>query len=133
MASMKLRRATEKFQATFARWHQPESNRNQRSTLGNISSYFTFRTLFMTGIIFALCYYGWPVIEAVLLLLPIPDPRDIKEKAKESMQQMTNLWHGNSEGRAPAPGYQTQFNAPGSLQDDEDDDEEDIGKNKSSQ
>ena len=34
-------------------------------------------------------------------------------------------------GRAPAPGYQQQFDAPGNLNSDEDsadDDEEDIGK-----
>jgi len=31
----------------------------------------------------ALCYYGWPIIEAILLLLPVPDPSDMKDKAKE--------------------------------------------------
>jgi len=30
-----------------------------------------------------LLYYGWPVIEAVLLLLPIPDPSEMKDKVKE--------------------------------------------------
>ena len=52
------------------------------STTGYIASFFTFRSLFMMGVLGALCYYGWPVIEAVLLLLPIPDPRDMKEQAK---------------------------------------------------
>jgi hypothetical protein len=45
---------------------------------------------------------------------------------------------GNAEGRAPAAGYQSAFNAnaPGSLNDDkdsDDDDEEDIGKDMAPQ
>jgi len=91
----------------------------------------------MLCVIGGLCYYGWPVIEAVLLLLPIPDPKDMKEKAKGYCTQAMDfllslpdmLSGGNGEGRAPTPGYQSAFNAPGSLHDDDDDDdEEDIGK-----
>jgi hypothetical protein len=53
--------------------------RYQCSTSGYIGSFFTFRSMFMLCVIGALCYYGWPVIEAVLLLLPIPDPKDMKD------------------------------------------------------
>ena len=87
--------------------------RYQCSTSGYIASFFTFRSMFMLCVISGLCYYGWPVIEAVLLLLPIPDPKDMKEKAKGygaqaldfllSLPEMVN--GGNGEGRAPAPGY----------------------------
>jgi hypothetical protein len=31
------------------------------------------------GVIAAL-YYGWPLIEKILLILPIPDPKSIKDK-----------------------------------------------------
>ena len=52
--------------------------RYQCSTGGYIASFFTFRSFFMIVVLGALCYYGWPIIEAVLLLLPIPDPSDMK-------------------------------------------------------
>lgn len=35
----------------------------------------------MLGVMGVLCYYGWPIIEAILLLLPIPDPSEMKDKA----------------------------------------------------
>ena len=53
--------------------------RYQCSTSGYIASWFTFRGIFMLGVMGALCYYGWPIIEAILLLLPVPDPADMKE------------------------------------------------------
>lgn len=57
-----------------------EPYRYQCSTAGYIASFFTFRGIFMMGVLAALAYYGWPLIEAVLLVLPIPDPADLKEK-----------------------------------------------------
>ena len=48
-----------------------------------MASFFTLRNLVLMLVGGALTYYGWPVIEAVLLFLPIPDPRTMKEKAKE--------------------------------------------------
>lgn len=91
----------------------------------------------MCGVIAALCYYGWPVIEAVLLLLPVPDPSDMKDKVKgwfgqtvDFVKSIPAMVSGDN-GRAPVPGYQTEFASQGSLQDDDDDDEEDIGKNRS--
>lgn len=61
--------------------------RYQCSTGGYIASFFTFRGFFMLVVLGALCYYGWPIIEAVLLLLPIPDPTDMKNKAKDALGQ----------------------------------------------
>ena len=91
----------------------------------------------------AICYYGWPVIEAVLLLLPIPEPNDMKRKAQEYGSQAVELVKGvpamisgdGQAGRAPTPGYQNQLNSAGSLQEDsgEEDDEEDIGKDPNAQ
>lgn len=34
------------------------------------------------AIVVATLYYGWPIIEAVILVLPIPDPKDQIEKVK---------------------------------------------------
>lgn len=106
------------------------------SSGGWIASWFTFRGIFMLAVIGALCYYGWPVIEAVLLLLPVPDPADMKDKAKEySGKAMDYVKSLGGEGNAPAPGYQQEFGVPGSLQDEDsgDDDNEDIGKDASLQ
>jgi len=85
----------------------------------------------MLAILGAICYYGWPIIEAVLILLPIPDPSEMKEKAKELGNKAMEMVGGNK--NADPVGYQNQFGMPGTLQDDsgEDDDEEDIGKDTS--
>ena len=36
-----------------------------------------FMSLIIMGAIF---YFGWPVIEALLIVLPIPDPKEYKDK-----------------------------------------------------
>jgi len=33
----------------------------------------------MIAVSCAVLYYGWPVIEAILIMLPIPDPKVVKE------------------------------------------------------
>ena len=33
-------------------------------------------------IICAVLYFGWPIIEGILIALPIPDPRDVKDRIK---------------------------------------------------
>ena len=86
------------------------------SSGGWIASLFTFRGIFMTAVIGALCYYGWPVIEAVLLLLPVPDPADMKETAKEYGNKAMDYVKGlGGDGNPPATGYQQEFGVPGSL------------------
>lgn len=41
---------------------------------GFASSFFSFRSLVMWGVLGAVLYFGWPIIEAILIVLPIPDP-----------------------------------------------------------
>ena len=106
------------------------------STVGYMASFFTMRNLVIGLILCGLTYYGWPVIEAVLLFLPIPDPRNMKDKAKEYCNMFLN--GGNNAGGSalgkssgvPTSGYKQQFGATGTLQDEDDsgdeDDEEDI-------
>jgi hypothetical protein len=86
--------------------------RYQCSTSGWIASFFTFRSLIMVAVLSAICYYGWPVIEAVLLLLPIPDPSELKTKAQEYgskavelVKSVPAMVSGDDAARAPAPGY----------------------------
>ena len=51
----------------------------------------------MTGIaifIVGLLYYGWPIIEAIILVLPIPDPKDSLEKIKSIASTATGAVTG---------------------------------------
>jgi len=41
---------------------------------------FSWTGLFMIAVSCGVLYYGWPVIEAILIMLPIPDPKNVKEK-----------------------------------------------------
>lgn len=48
--------------------------RYQCSGAGVLMRWFSFRNLLIISAVAALLYYGWPIVEALLLLLPIPDP-----------------------------------------------------------
>lgn len=45
-------------------------------------SMFSLRTILYFIIIGAILYFGWPLAEAIMIALPIPDPKDIKEKLR---------------------------------------------------
>jgi hypothetical protein len=60
-------------------------------------------------------YYGWPIIEGIVILLPIPDPKEIFNKLKGF-----SLRPSQKKG----PGYASNFNqAPETLGDSDDEDE----------
>jgi hypothetical protein len=88
-------------------------------------------SLILLGGIF---YYGWPVIEAIMISLPIPDPKDVTEKLKGVFKrQGKSAKRGDDSGtkkpQGKAAGYQEGFNqAPESLEEEEDDDDDDVGK-----
>ena len=42
----------------------------------------SLRSLITLIILAAIFYYGWPIIEAVIIALPIPDPKDGINKMK---------------------------------------------------
>jgi len=54
-------------------------------------------------------YYGWPFVEAILLMLPIPDPRESIDKVKNiaggAAGMIGNVLPGSS-GASAGPGYQ---------------------------
>ena len=104
--------------------------RYQCTAKGWLASWFTFRGMFMLALIGALCYYGWPVIEAVLLLLPIPDPTEMKQQSVEYVKKTYEYFKNMGETQDQPVGYQQQqFAAPASMQDDSDEnDEEDVGQ-----
>lgn len=99
---------------------------------GYFKGIFTFKGMFIITILSAFCYLGWPIIEAILLLTPIPDPSDLKNKAGgylnkgiEFVKGIPTMLQGDGSSRQA---YQSGFDAPDGMEDEEDDDEEDIGK-----
>ena len=49
-------------------------------------SIFNFRIVLSIIIVAALLYFGWPLFEAALIALPIPDPKDVKDKVKNMLK-----------------------------------------------
>ena len=94
----------------------------------------SFLSLIIMGAIF---YFGWPFIEALLIILPIPDPKEYKDKLMglftRTEKKTTTGSHRELKNRKPqgkAEGYAEGFSeAPQSLEEEEDDDEEDdVGR-----
>ena len=108
--------------------------RYQCNAGGYLRSIFSIKGMFIIAVLSAVCYLGWPIIEAVLLLTPIPDPSDMKTKAGSLMTTATNAAKGIPamfSGSGPDRGqYRSGFEqAPDGGDGSDDDDEEDIGKN----
>lgn len=55
---------------------QLEPYRRPCTSFAWISSIISFKSMAIIAIVCAALYYGWPIIEAVILVLPIPDPKD---------------------------------------------------------
>lgn len=87
--------------------------RYQCTSIGYFKSFFSFRSIFMMAVIGAVCYYGWPLIEAVLLLLPVPDPSDMKQKAQEYSSKAMSMVKGGA--KPDSAGYLQEFGTPGTL------------------
>jgi hypothetical protein len=49
----------------------------------------SFKTFLLVLATAGALYYGWPVIEKILLTLPIPDPKDVKEKIQGAISKST--------------------------------------------
>lgn len=89
----------------------------------------SLRSFVMLLILGAVFYYGWPIIEAILIALPIPDPKDGIEKVKGIFNKAKNAASKKLEKPSKADGYSHNLNeAPGGLEGEEDDDDdEDVG------
>ena len=46
------------------------------------TGFVSFKGVLYFVILALALYFGWPLIEALILVLPIPDPKDIVEKVK---------------------------------------------------
>jgi len=103
---------------------------------GKLVKYLSFSGFMTLGILIACCYFGWPIIEGIIILLPIPDPKILKQhfgsfliKFKAVLASIPALFkQGTAQSGAPA-GYRQDFElAPGSLAEDDDEEDFDIGK-----
>jgi hypothetical protein len=45
----------------------------------------------MWGVLGAVLYFGWPIIEAILIVLPIPDPSEIKTYLLNAVAMLKSL------------------------------------------
>jgi hypothetical protein len=49
---------------------------------GMILGLISLKSLLSLVLLGGIFYYGWPVIEAIMIALPIPDPKDVTDKLK---------------------------------------------------
>jgi len=102
---------------------------------------YAWSTIFMVVGAVAACYFGWDYIEAILVLLPIPDPAMLKQQVAHYCGVLTGVFSkgakklpGKKDDPAEMTGYSQNFDgAPVAMKDneDEEDDEEDVGRHRS--
>ena len=99
-----------------------------------LTTLLNFKTIVTVGIVVAVLYYGWPIIEALVLVLPIPDPKDLLDKVKALIAPVTGILNmfltTQPRGQPPAhSNYQSGLsNAPASFIEEDDDSDDDVGK-----
>jgi len=82
-------------------------------------------------------YYGWPIVEAIILILPLPDPKESLEYFYSIIGSVTGIFTGilggSSSTGASAPGYSSNLEAQPDafMGDEEDDSDDDIGSKPS--
>jgi len=89
----------------------------------------------MAAVLVAAMYYGWPLIEAIILILPIPDPKGsvdaIKNVANQGIDLVSGVMTSNSSQRTSAStgnqGYGQNLEAAPDAFLEDDDSGEDIG------
>ena len=59
-----------------------------------LTSMFNSKSILWAVVVAGVLYYGWPIIEAIILVLPIPDPKDQIEKAKNMANQAQGMVQG---------------------------------------
>jgi hypothetical protein len=47
---------------------------------GLVFGMVSMRNVILAMIVGAILYYGWPIFEGLIVKLPIPDPKDMREK-----------------------------------------------------
>lgn len=73
------------------------------TTSGYIGSFFSLKKMMIMAVVSAVLYFGWPIVEAILIVLPIPDPKDINGYCisfMEWLQKLGGSTASDSEGQA---------------------------------
>lgn len=66
----------------------------------------SMKGLFYMALIAAILYYGWPMIETLIVLSPIPDPKELKAGAKNVLTTIKGKIAGvGGEGRQTGVDY----------------------------
>lgn len=92
--------------------------------------FLSIKGFFTLIILAAIFYFGWPLIEATIIALPIPDPKEVKDKITKAINsRKLNINKPTKKPQGKSDGYKEGFNqAPESLEEEEDDDDDDVGK-----
>lgn len=101
--------------------------------------------MLFTVALVAICYYGWPIIEAIIIVMPVPDPEEIKDKLRyyagkvsdktgELIAKARGMASSASSGAKDDKGeYTGSFDQIPSMMDEEDqEDMDDVGLKPSS-
>jgi len=126
-------------------------------SVGFIAHLLTFKKLFYYAIIAACVYYGWPIIEAIYIILPIPDnfgdtlsgiwstiiSIPVLGEILNLISSFVMVFFGNggsNNSRSSVPAGYAQADKTGNIEsqpdgfmNDEDDSDEDIGKQNANQ
>jgi hypothetical protein len=102
-----------------------------------LTSIISMKSAALSALIAAGLYYGWPIIEAVIMVLPIPDPKDSIDKVKSFAGSATDFVSGSISGgpsnnsrQGQRADYSSNLEAPPEafMDPDGDDSDDDIGK-----
>jgi len=67
---------------------------------GLIATYLQSKSIIVVLVLGAALYFGWPIIEAIILVLPIPDPKEsidrVKNAASSSMDMVSGVISSNT-------------------------------------
>jgi hypothetical protein len=95
--------------------------------VGGVLSLKGLLTLALVGLAL---YFGWPVIEATLIILPIPDPADLSEKIKSWASSLRQAAFGGAQKAGASKkgaGYTGNFNQkPETLGESDEEGEDDT-------
>lgn len=56
-----------------------------------LTNLFSLKSMMIAAVIAGGLYYGWPIIEAIILVLPIPDPKDSINNIKSAANQASGM------------------------------------------
>ena len=93
---------------------------------GMVSGLFSFKGLLVLAVLCLVLYFGWPVVEALIIFLPIPDPKDVAERFRKFFS--FSFLQGSKDKKAKA-GYSGNFSQePETLGGSDEEGEDDVGK-----